>query len=75
MSSISPSFQFSHRGAVLVLVLEGGAFEVQMKSPLTPGNPTMPPAHCTLDDDDDDEDSDDDDDDDWVFSRLSLPFR
>ena len=43
---IFPSFQFSHRGAVLVLVLEGGAFEVQMKSPHS--HPTMLAStlHC-----------------------------
>ena len=31
--NLFPHFQFSHRSWALVLVLEGGAFEVQMKSP------------------------------------------
>ena len=43
---IFPSFQFSHRGAVLVLVLEGGAFEVQMKSPHS--HPTMLASRVAL---------------------------
>ena len=45
-----PIFHFSHRGAVLVLVLEGGAFEVQMKSPHS--HPTMPSTTLHYDDDD-----------------------